>query len=257
MTHQAADGDAPAAHALVSAQRDRSDPWTRAAGHYVAAYGPFGDGDFPAAEQGFRTAVETFRALGERWGAALALDALAGLAGARGAATEAAALIDEALGLAEELGALEDCADLLVNRGDLRMPADPGAARTDYDRAAEYARRAGSERALAAARRGLADIALQDGDTATAHRLYTRALERLDPHWVKGIGNRVRTLVGLARIAQTDGDPSGAEARFREAAGSAALPGHELPDSLRLLGLPEGMRAEVVRRAGAGRRPGG
>ncbi|MEV6839622.1 BTAD domain-containing putative transcriptional regulator [Streptomyces sp. NPDC051133] len=249
MMHQAADGDAPAAHALVSAQRDRPDAWTRAAAHYVAAYGPFGEGDLPAAEQGFWTAATTFRALGERWGAALALDALAGLAGARGAATEAAGLIDEALGLTEELGALEDCADLLVNRGDLRMPGDPEAARTAYERAAGYARRAGSERALAAARRGLADIALQDGDMATAQRLYTQALERLDPHWVKGIGNRVRTLVGLARIARTDGNPSGAEAYLREAARSAALPGRELPESLSLLGLPEGLVAEVIRRA--------
>ncbi|MFJ9818544.1 ATP-binding protein [Streptomyces sp. NPDC101151] len=248
MMHQASDGDAPAAHALVSAQRDRSEPWTRAVAHYVAAYGPLGDGDHPAAEQGFRTAAEGFRALGERWGAALVLDALAGLAGARGARAEAAALTDEALGLAEELGALEDCADLLVNRGDLRVAADPEAARADYARAAEYARRAGSEPALAAARRGLADITLLDGDTAAARELYTRALERLDPHWVKGIGNRVRTLAGLARIAQTAGDTAGARTWYREAAESAALPGRELPESLRMLGLPEALVEAVSRR---------
>ncbi|ANP51601.1 putative ATPase/DNA-binding SARP family transcriptional activator [Streptomyces griseochromogenes] len=241
MMHQASDGDARAAHALVSAQRDRPDPWTRAAAHYVAAYGPLGDGDLTAAEQGFRTAAAGFRALGERWGAALVLDGLAGLAGERGAHAEAAALIDDALGLAEELGALEDCADLLVNRGDLRAAADPEAAGCDYARAAEYACRAGSERALAAARRGLADIALLDGDTATARELYTRALERLDPHWVKGVGNRVRTLAGLAGIALADGDPAGARALYREAARSAVLPGHELPESLRLLGLPDAM----------------
>ncbi|AOR35239.1 ATPase [Streptomyces fodineus] len=251
MMQHASDLGAPAAHALVSAQRDRPDRWTRAAAHYVAAFGPLGEGDFCAGEQGLRTAAREFRALGERWGAALALDALAGLAAARGAHAEAAALLDEALGLAEELGALEDCADLLVNRGDLTVTTDPDAARADYVRAAEYARRAGSEPTLAAARRGFADIALLDGDTATAREWYARALDGLDPHRVKGIGSRVRALAGLARIAQADGDAEGAASRYREAAESAALPGRALPESLRLLGLPEALVEAVSGRASA------
>ncbi|MFC3573633.1 BTAD domain-containing putative transcriptional regulator [Streptomyces yaanensis] len=248
MMHNATgDGDAPGAFALVSAQRDRPEPWVRAAARYVSGFGPLGVGDFAAAERAFRTAVAEFRALGDRWGAALALDALAGVAGARGEREATVALTDEALGLAEQLGALEDCADLLVNRGDQQVDIDPATARADYLRAAEYARRAGSTGALAAARRGLGDTALLERDPATAEDLYTQALEQLDPHWVKGLGNRVRTLAGLGRIAEGRGDHAGARARYREAAESAAVTGAALPDALRLLGLPEPL-VEVVSR---------
>ncbi|MGW2641304.1 ATP-binding protein [Streptomyces sp. NPDC001348] len=255
MMHNAGDGDAPGAFTLVSAQRERSDPWVRAAARYVSAFGPLGEGDTADAEVAFRTAVEEFRALGDRWGAALALDALAGLAAGRGDRDRAVALTDEALGLAEQLGALEDCADLLVNRGDHRVHADPAAARADYTRAADLARRAGSPPALAAARRGLADLALLERDPATAEDLYTRALEELAPHWVKGLGNRVRTLAGLGRIAEARGDHTAALARYREAAESAAaaVPGTALPDALRLLGLPEVLTEAVSLRAPAPR----
>ncbi|MFF4487540.1 ATP-binding protein [Streptomyces sp. NPDC001544] len=250
MMRNAGDGDAPGAFALVSAQRERSDPWVRAAARYVSAFGPLGEGKAADAEDAFRTAVEEFRALGDRWGAALALDALAALAAGRGDRERAVALTDEALGLAERLGALEDCADLLVNRGDHRVDADPAAARADYTRAADLARRAGSPAALAAAQRGLADLALLERDPATAEDLYTQALEQLDPHWVKGLGNRVRTLAGLGRIAETHGDRAAARARYREAAESAtaAVPGTALPDALRLLGLPEALTEAVSRR---------
>ncbi|MFF4015413.1 ATP-binding protein [Streptomyces sp. NPDC001843] len=250
MMHNAGDGDAPGALALVSAQRERSDPWVRAAARYVSAFGALGEGDTADAEDAFRTAAEEFRTLGDRWGAALALDALAGLAAGRGERERAVALTDEALGLAERLGALEDCADLLVNRGDHRVDADPAAARADYTRAADLARRAGSPAALAAAQRGLADLALLERDPATAEDLYTQALEQLDPHWVKGLGNRVRTLAGLGRIAETRGDRAAARARYREAAESAAaaVPRAALPDALRLLGLPEALTEAVSRR---------
>ncbi len=245
MMHNAGDGDGPAALALVSAQCDRPEPWVRAVAHYVRAFGFLGNGQGEKADPALRTAVAGFRALGERWGAALALDALAGLAGARGAREEALTLTEEALALAEQLGAWEDCADLLVNRGDHRIDADPAAARADYAQAAEFARRAGSASATAATRRACGDLALLAGDAAAAEELYAQALAQLDPHWIKGLGHRVRALAGLGRAAESRGDRADARAHYQQAARSAAVPGTTLPDALRFLGLPEAL-VEVV-----------
>ncbi|MEV1171199.1 BTAD domain-containing putative transcriptional regulator, partial [Nonomuraea sp. NPDC049784] len=144
MMWNASEADPHGAFALVSSQRDRSEPWVRAVAEYVWGFGLLGEGDIAAAERGFGAAAEGFRSLGDRWGTALALDTLASLAGAHGNRATAIALTDEALSLAEQLGALEDSADLLVNRGDHLAPDDAAAARADYAKAADLARRAGS-----------------------------------------------------------------------------------------------------------------
>ncbi|MFJ8166156.1 BTAD domain-containing putative transcriptional regulator [Streptomyces sp. NPDC096136] len=239
MMRNAAEADPLEAFALVSAQRDRPDPWVRAVAAYVAGFGPLGAGDPAGAERAFAEAAEGFRAAGDRWGGALVLDVLAGMAAARGDREGAVALTDEALALTERLGALEDSADLLVNRGDHVVDADPAQAGADYARAAALARRAGGSAALAAALRGLGDLALRDGDPTEAGRLYGEALERIDPHWVKSAGSRVRALVGLGRVAQAHGDRAAARARYAEAAAAAsAVVGGTGPEALRLLGLP-------------------
>ncbi|MFJ9823439.1 ATP-binding protein [Streptomyces sp. NPDC101160] len=234
---QAAPADLRAAFALVTAQHDGPDPWGRAVARYVAAYGFLGDGDTEAAERSLGEAAEGFRALGDRWGTSLALDALADLAGGRGDRARAIALTDEALALTEQLGALEDSADLLVNRGDQLAADDRTAARAAYARAAELAGAAGSADRLAAALRGQADLALAEGDVAEAERLYTEALERIDRHWIKALGNLVRTLAGLGRVAEARGDRATAEARYAEARRVAAGLGPAASDVLRLLGV--------------------
>ncbi|MFJ9848120.1 BTAD domain-containing putative transcriptional regulator [Streptomyces sp. NPDC101150] len=246
MMRNASEADPGSAFALVSSQRDCADPWARSAARYVSGFGPLGEGDTALAERTFATAVEGFRALGDRWGTALALDALAGLAGGRGDRAEAIALTDEALTLTEQLGALEDSADLLVNRADHRIGEEATAARADYDRAAGLARRAGSSTCLAAALRGLGDMALLDGDLAEAERLYGEALERVDPHWVKSVGTQVRTLAGLGRVAEARGDHAEARTRYREAACAVADMGADIWDVLRLLGLPAGVIESVA-----------
>ncbi|MER7464910.1 BTAD domain-containing putative transcriptional regulator [Streptomyces sp. NPDC097981] len=244
MMRNAGEGGAQSAFALVSAQLDCPEPWARAAARYVAGFGALGEGDAALAERTFDTAAEAFRSLGDRWGTALALDVLSDLAGRRGDHARALALTDEALSLTEQLGALEDGADLLVNRADRRVAEDAATARADYAEAAALARRAGSSTCLAAALRGLADLALLDGDPAGAERLYEEALERADPHWVKSVGTRVRTLVGLGRIAEARGDLAAARTRYREAAEAAVAARADTPDALRLMGLP----ASAVRR---------
>ncbi|MGP8304474.1 ATP-binding protein [Streptomyces inhibens] len=240
MMRNATEDDPQRAFALVASRRDCPEPWVRAAAQYVSGFALLGEGDTAGAERAFGTAVEGFRSVGDRWGSALALDALAGLAGASGDRTRAITLTNEALALTMRLGALEDSADLLTNRGDQIVGDDAVAAGADYAQAAALARRAGSSTYLAAALRGLGDIALLDQDPAEAERLYTEALERIDPHWVKSVGNRVRTLAGLARVAEIRGDRTTALARYQEAADSAtAVLGDATRDALRMLGLPE------------------
>ncbi|MFF4988996.1 BTAD domain-containing putative transcriptional regulator [Streptosporangium saharense] len=238
------------AFALLTAQRDCPEAWARAAARYVQGFGSLGESiggsDGRGAERAWGEAVEEFRALGDRWGTALALDALSGLAVMHGDYVRAVALIDEALALTEELGALEDGADLLVNRGDHLVETDVEAARADYVRAAALARRAGSSNCIGAALRGLGDIALRVGDLAEAERDYAEALDRIDPLWIRSAGNRVRLLAGLGRLAETRGDRATARERFRQAMDSAAaVTGASGTDALRLIGLPESL-VEVV-----------
>ncbi|MFG3344255.1 BTAD domain-containing putative transcriptional regulator [Streptomyces sp. NPDC048018] len=249
MMRNAGEPDPEAAFALVSAQHACPDPWARAVAAYVAGYGPLRGRDTERAAHAFRTAVERFDALGDRWGAALALDALAGLSAARGDSAEAVALTDRALALTRELGAREDSADLLVNRGDQHLARDPGQARADYAEAAALARAGGSTAGLGAALRGLGDLALLDGDLDEARRLYTEALERIDPHWVKSLGNRVCALAGLGRVADARGDHAAAGDHYRRAAACVAGLGPRVPDTLRLMGLPAAT-VEAVLRAG-------
>ncbi|MET7464095.1 BTAD domain-containing putative transcriptional regulator [Nonomuraea sp. NPDC005501] len=247
MMRNAVGGDMQGAFELVRAQLACPEPWARATARYVSAFGALGEGDAAAAEVHFHAAAEEFRSLGDRWGTALALDSLAGLAGTRGDRARAVELTDEALALTEQLGALEDSADLLVNRGDHLAGEDAAAARADYMRAAALARRAGSSTYLAAALRGLGDIALLEQDLAEAERLYVEALERLDPHWIKSLGDRVRTLAGLGRVAEAHGDRAAARERFREAGETAAVMGISTPAVLRLMGLPETVVEAVTR----------
>ncbi|MGE7391577.1 BTAD domain-containing putative transcriptional regulator [Streptomyces sp. NPDC004126] len=235
------------AFALVSSQHDCPDPWARAAARYVSGYATLGEGDAAGAERAFDAAADRFRGLGDRWGTALALDALAGLAAGRADRARAIALTDRALVLTGELGAAEDSADLLVNRGDHRLPHDPAAAREDYSRAAALARGSGSPAAHAAALRGLGDIALLEGRPQEAERLYADALDRIDPHWVKSLGNRLRCLGGLGRTAEARGDRAAARTHYDSVAAAVSALGPSVPDALRLLGLPE----ELVTAVGA------
>ncbi|WP_049557145.1 BTAD domain-containing putative transcriptional regulator [Nonomuraea sp. SBT364] len=201
------------------------DPWERAVAGLVWAYPQMAAADFGAAEEGLGAALEVFRALGDRWGAALVLDALAWMASVRGDDATALARIEESVALAEQLGAAEDLADLLCNRGDYRIRDDPAGARADYERAAEVARRVGLPTYVASALRGLGDAAYAEGDLAGARGLYEQALRLADPQWLKSSGSRARLLVGMGKLARAEGDPEAARAAYVEAVEVSLLVG--------------------------------
>ncbi|MDF5758553.1 BTAD domain-containing putative transcriptional regulator [Spongiactinospora sp. TRM90649] len=207
-----------AALALVAETRASPDPWERAGSDLIWGYSEYGGGDHAQAEARYAAAVDGFRTLGDRWGTALALDAQAWLAGARGDHERAIELTDQALRLTEQLGATEDIADLLCNRGDYRQSTDRAAARADYEQASALARHSGSPTYQAAALRGLADVAYLDGDLETAERHYLDALDRFDLQAIRSVGSLARALVGLGRIAERRGDLAAAREHHRQAA---------------------------------------
>ncbi|MFI6926476.1 ATP-binding protein [Nonomuraea spiralis] len=210
--------------ALIRRGGRSSDGWERAVTRLIWAYPRMAAGEFAAAEADLSAALQDFRGLGERWGSAMTLDALAWLASTCGDEATALARTEEAITLAEQLGAEEELADHYCNRGDYRIRHDLAGARADYERAAVLAARTGGA-ILPAALRGLGDVALREGDLARARDLYEDALRRSDPVWVKTSGNMARLLVGLGRLAAAEGDLAGARASYLRAVESAVTSG--------------------------------
>ncbi|MFC8505733.1 ATP-binding protein [Streptomyces sp. NPDC057411] len=121
------------------------DPWSRALDLAGQGHLALARGESEEARRCLTRALEGFRALGERWGTATALEGLAALS------DEPGPLLAEALGLFESLGVAEDIVDLLLRRADLHEAAgDEDAAAADRARATETARRAGLARPASA-----------------------------------------------------------------------------------------------------------
>ncbi|MEV0351935.1 BTAD domain-containing putative transcriptional regulator [Nonomuraea sp. NPDC050680] len=216
--------------ALLRRSMASSDPWERAMARLIWAYPRMASGEYAPAEADLTAALTAFRALGDRWGGMLALDSLAWVAGMRGDRAVALARTDEAVTLAEQLGAAEDLADLFCNRGDFRLAEDLAGARADYERAAALARRMGVPTYLGSALRGLGDVALQEGDLAGARKLYEEALRKFDPRWLKSAGSRTRLMIGMGRVAEAEGDLEAAGTCYWQAVEVAVTAG-AVPES--------------------------
>jgi predicted ATPase/DNA-binding SARP family transcriptional activator len=194
------------------------DPWMRALGEFTTGYQYLFRGEPATAGPRFSAALEGFRALGDRWGTANVLDAMAELAGRNGDLRGSIALIDEALDLVGQLGAVEDTADLLCRRADrLVRSGEPGVAQADYERAAELAGAAGASVTLARAHCGSGELARLRGDLAAARRLYEMALGEAATEWMNATETRARALVALGRIAAAEGDAAMARSEFMHA----------------------------------------
>ena len=243
--------EADAASLLTLAQRSyaSTDAWEVASAHLVLGYPQLAQADFAAAEREFLLALDGFRSLGERWGQALALGSLAGLASFQGEHARAVTLAGEALSLIDELGAIEQRCDLACDRGDYRVRhavatgTDPSIARADYEEAARLAGRAGLPAYEATAARGLADIAYLVGDVALARRGYEQALTNVSATWIRSAGTRVDALVGLGRVALAEHDPAQARAHCQQAIELAAATG-ELHLSVRAIDAIAGIELD-------------
>ncbi|GAA0443921.1 BTAD domain-containing putative transcriptional regulator [Actinoplanes campanulatus] len=194
------------------------DPWSEALGAIGGGWMVLFSGADPAlAEPEFRASLAGFRALGERWGAMLALSGLAETAAWLGDPAAGTASVAEALRLAGELGSTVDVADLIRGRAEARHAAgDRSGAAEDFTRSAELARRAGAPELTAAAQLGLGVLALDRGDLPEATRLCSAALATCPEGWYSAEGTRMAILLALGRIAVAAGAPGPAAARYRE-----------------------------------------
>ncbi len=175
-------------------------------------------GDLAAAEEGLREGAAQFRALGERWGLSMALDHLSQLLTWRGEYAAALPLMDEALGLMHEIGAMDDVADLICRRAWTHLLSGEHArARADYELASATARRSGMPESRAAAYVGLANLARLSGDLAAARQLCERALAECRGGSFSAETVRATALVSLGWLALAEGEPAEAAGLHRAA----------------------------------------
>ncbi|MCP2339545.1 BTAD domain-containing putative transcriptional regulator [Actinomadura rupiterrae] len=183
------------------------DPWTQALIKMSDGYMLQFRGRLAEAEASCAAAVEGFRALGDRWGVANSLDPQAYIADRLGDRERALTLLNEALTLTRELGALEDTADLLSRRGEVHIRSgDFVSARADLEAAKELSLRAGTPDKTAAVYHGLGQIARLSGDIAEARRLFETSLYGFVSERFLAIATRAAAVVGLGWIAEAEGD---------------------------------------------------
>lgn len=194
------------------------DPWTQALIRMSEGFLAQFTGDLAVTEEACGEALRGFRVCGDRWGAANCLDTLAQVAGWRGDHDRARALLAEALGMAERLGALEDTADLLYQRAQVLINAGtPDAARADFERGIKLARRAGTPDKIAGGYQGLGEVARLRGDFAEARRMYETALTGYTSERFIAVAVRGSALVGLAWATIAEGDTGRARDLLHEA----------------------------------------
>ncbi|MEV1174951.1 BTAD domain-containing putative transcriptional regulator, partial [Nonomuraea sp. NPDC049784] len=199
-----------------------ADPWSRALEWLSRALLKLLSGEVAVAEQELESVLAEFGSLGERWGKAQGLDWLGVIAGWRGEWGRAMGLWQDAVGLLEELGAMEELVDVLVRRADAHWRADDvQAARADCERAGDLVRRLGRPELLAEVHLRLGEIARFEGDLMEAGRLLDAALTVSESGAFTSTGVRAHVLTALGRLAEASGDAVAAADRHAEALAAA------------------------------------
>ncbi|MGN9844286.1 BTAD domain-containing putative transcriptional regulator [Nonomuraea sp. H19] len=205
--------DVPAPGAAVL--EDIADPGERARARWLLAYARFGIGDLAISEDLIDQAIPVFRALGDRWGIAAALNTRAMLATFRGdlAALESAA--EQSMALFRELGdewgrlkSIEGLADLAEITGDYER------ATCLHRDALRIAESLGLWGEVSMHLSGLGRLALLSGDHARADDLHSRAA-RLAVQQADTIAEEFADL-GLALGARRQGRLDNAEQYLRK-----------------------------------------
>ena len=196
-----------------------AEPWHRGLVHLSDAFRHwYLAGDSVAAEREFSASTALYRELGDRWGEILGLAELAGVSYLLGERARSRALTAQALRLAEELGSVEDIADLLCGRAERALlDGDLDAAEADCERAVRLFQQAGSVSNIPRAQLCRAMAARLRGDLDAARSRCRAALDAVPLGWFGGVWLQVDALVELARIAQAAGDSATAHRHFREA----------------------------------------
>ena len=191
----------------VKAMLTHGDPWLWALVPTGFGLQAMLSGDLDGAEEGLRKGAEQFRELGERWGLSMSLDHLSQVLGWRGQYAESRVLMDEAMALMREIGATDDCADLLCRRAESRaLQGDPDGARADFEMAVSLARNSGMPETRAAAYVGLSTLARRAGDLGTARALSERAVAECSggsSFAVEAVRAEAMTSLGWVAVAES------------------------------------------------------
>ncbi|WP_428500653.1 BTAD domain-containing putative transcriptional regulator [Pseudonocardia sp.] len=184
-----------------------TDAWSLALERFSRGLLAVLDGRPAEAEPELTAARDAFGELGERWGGAQALDWLALVASRRGEWTRAHELWSEALRLQEELGALDECAEVLCHRAmGLLRRGETTAAAADVAHARGLWTAAGRNPLPEQAHLASAEIAIARGDAGAARAA------------LAGAGRGPAALTARGRVAD---DPAEAR-RLHEAALAAS-----------------------------------
>jgi predicted ATPase/DNA-binding SARP family transcriptional activator len=215
-------GGAPESRASIDRLFHDQDPWVRSTAHLLHAHITLNAGaDHAEADAHLRTALATYEEMGERWGAATAVSALAEMAYRRGDLAAAAGWLERCLTDLTALGSRQDITDPCVRLARVRWLLGDReraeAALTEADRvAAEVG--LGEARAFVLVER--AEWARMDGDAALAEDLLTRAQAQIKPSTV---APQFEALIatGLALVASSRGDVALARSHLSTAMDSA------------------------------------
>jgi predicted ATPase len=182
--------------------------------------------DFPAATDFLEKSLSIYQSLGDQWGIAVSMNALAIVAWDRQDFAAAMTHFDESLARWRALG------DRVATARCLHNFANFARGRGDYDRARTVLEEAGrifvdlgDHSGAAWSLNHLGDIAREEGEMANARLHYQRALlafREANDRW--GIA---RSLTDLAQIACDERDHVSAHAAYREALGLFVSLGHK------------------------------
>ncbi|WP_329240044.1 winged helix-turn-helix domain-containing protein [Actinoallomurus sp. NBC_01490] len=197
------------------------DPWLRAAGHMMRGHGLINMGEVDDVEATFRTALEGFRALGERWGLSMALTGLAEVALWKGETVAAKNHVEEALRHTIELGSHDGASFLRIRLAQAYSAAgDDDRARAELDAAIRGARGRSTPEDLAFVRFTLGEFALREGDLPTARDHLKTAVDHHREGGPPQFGAMINSQLGL--LHAREGDTDAALARHAEALRLAA-----------------------------------
>lgn len=209
--------------ALSQALYDDPDPWLRAIARMIVGQVRLNFGE-PAevAEADLAAALAGFRAVGDRWGIAFTLSALADLTAARGDFARAVGWQQEAVALVEEVGVQEDLPQLSAKMAhQMWLAGDREAAHQTLRRARRQALDAGVPEVMGSVLHASASIARDEGRLDDARREIARAVE-LIAH--STLAPQFRAIAASAQglIEGAAGRLAEARARHREALEVAA-----------------------------------
>ncbi|MCT9929540.1 AfsR/SARP family transcriptional regulator [Planotetraspora sp. A-T 1434] len=174
-------GSEPQAASHVEDLLGHPDPWVGAAAYMFRGHLHFNSGRVAQAEADIRISLDGFRAVGDRWGMGNALAALAEASTMRGDTAAAIPVMQEAIALVNEVGAVEETPYMWTRLAiALNADGDRQAAIAVLDETDRLCATTGDVIGESGVRHIRGDFAREDGDFDAARTHYQDALRLLD-----------------------------------------------------------------------------